>query len=303
VPLTTKVIILDGLDECGAPEAQKYILKVISQSVRKFPIPLVFFISSRPEQVIRHSFNDHPLLPITVRLTLDDKYNPDHDIRLFFVASFASVKRTHILGSRLPRVWPTDGEINRLVLKSSGQFIYAATIVKFVRAARRNPHEQLKTILDLTISGNGTPFAELDALYCQIFSTVEDLPGVMDILSCLFLINRFDGWHHPIASGIEKILSYTPGHLQLVLIDLHSILHVPDTLYGNDDYESNNNHASPKPNDLRVLHASLQDFLMDPARSGDFYMDKGKAHASISQHFLRYIHNYSPCRPGFEDCQ
>ncbi|KDR78522.1 hypothetical protein GALMADRAFT_27421, partial [Galerina marginata CBS 339.88] len=126
------VIILDGLDECGKPEAQQYILKLIANSVSEFPIPLCFLIASRPEKAIRDSFNDRPLLAITDRLTLDEKYHPDDDIRLFLVESFESVKRTHELRSLLPPVWPSNDDIKRLVRKSSGQFIYAATVVKFV---------------------------------------------------------------------------------------------------------------------------------------------------------------------------
>ncbi|KDR70480.1 hypothetical protein GALMADRAFT_76225, partial [Galerina marginata CBS 339.88] len=48
---TPKVIILDGLDECGPAEAQQLILEVVGDSIRKFPIPLCFLIASRPEKV------------------------------------------------------------------------------------------------------------------------------------------------------------------------------------------------------------------------------------------------------------
>ncbi|KDR78452.1 hypothetical protein GALMADRAFT_23036, partial [Galerina marginata CBS 339.88] len=127
------VIILDGLDECGKPEAQQYILRLIANSVSKFPIPLCFLIATRPEKAIRDSFNHQPVLTLTDKLTLDDKYRPDDDIRHFLVESFESVKRTHELRSLLPPVWPSNYNIDSLVRKSSGQFIYAATVVKFVK--------------------------------------------------------------------------------------------------------------------------------------------------------------------------
>ncbi|KAF8811004.1 hypothetical protein BYT27DRAFT_7090431 [Phlegmacium glaucopus] len=272
-----KLIILDGLDECGAAESQRYILKVISDSVLKFPIPLFFLISSRPEQAIRDSFNDQHLLELTVRLTLDEKYRPDDDIRLFLVESFESVKRSHTLRSCLPCDWPISEDIDQLVSKSSGQFIYAATVVKFVRSPRRRPCEQLKIILGINATGNDTPFAELDALYCQIFSMVEDLPRALEALSFLFLIRDLQA-ERSSARLIETILSYAPGDLQLILIDLHSVLDVPDM-------EDDRGH-------LRSLHASLEDFLMDPARSGNLCIDRGKAYAQITRHFLRYIRDY-----------
>ncbi|KAF8813224.1 hypothetical protein BYT27DRAFT_6380322 [Phlegmacium glaucopus] len=106
---------------------------------------------------------------------------------------------------------------------------------------------------------------------------VEDLPRALEVLSFLFLIERLQ---HEDSSArlIETILSYAPGDLQLILIDLHSVLDVPDM---ENDY-----------GDLRALHASLEDFLMDRARSGNLFIDQGKAHAQIARHFLRHIRNY-----------
>ncbi|KDR71958.1 hypothetical protein GALMADRAFT_30531, partial [Galerina marginata CBS 339.88] len=250
-----KLIILDGLDECGTPDIQRYILTVISRSVHKFRIPLFFIIASRPEQAIRDSFNNQPLFDITTRLTLDETYSPDDDIRLFLVESFESVKRTHLLRSHFPRVWPLKSAIDVLVRKSSGQFIYAATVVKFVRSARRRPSEQLDVILGITAARDDTPFAELDSLYRHIFSVVEDLPRALEVLSILLLV--YDRTELNMGE-IETFLSYPPGDLQLILIDLHSVINIP----ADGDGKSY----------LHIFHASLQDFLMDSTRSKDLYL-------------------------------
>jgi hypothetical protein len=336
---TPKVVILDGLDECGTEEAQQSILKVIADSLPKFPIPLCFLIASRPEKAIRHSFNDQPLLEITSPLVLDEKYHPDADIRLFLVESFESVKRTHELRSLLPRHWPTHDDIDHLVRKSSGQFIYAATVVKFVRSSRARPKEQLDIILGITAAGAATPFAELDALYSHIFSSVskDHLPKALEILGFSMLVNADQSeMEYLTVRQIETILSYAHGDLQLNLIDLHSVLHVPaikaenDVNDDDDDGDDDDNHNNDEDRDdngdneeeqedsddadgdhdeednddedpddeLRFLHASLRDFLFDPSRSKDFYIDQSEAHARITQHFLRYIRKYSP---GTED--
>jgi hypothetical protein len=293
-----KVIILDGLDECATQEAQQSILKVIGDSVRKFPIPICFLIASRPEKAIRDSFNDQPLLAITARLVLDDRYHPDDDIRLFLTESFESVKRTHELRSLLPRAWPTTQEIDQLVRKSSGQFIYAATVVKFVRSSRGRPKEQLDIILGITAAAaDAAPFAELDALYCRIFSFVlkNHLPRALEILSVAFLVETYG--EHLTARRIETILSYRHGELQLILIDLHSVLYVP-VLKAEDDEDQ-----FDEENKLRILHTSLQDFLMDQSRSKEFYIDERKAHARIAQLFLHYIREYSPDTEDVYSCK
>ena len=271
--LHPKLIILDGLDECGSPRAQRYILKVISTAVQKFPIPLVFLIASRPEQEIRDSFSAESLNPITTRLALDETYHPDDDIRLFLVQSFDALKRTHAHRSLLPPIWPTAGEVNQLVVTSSGQFIYAATVVKFIRSPRHKPDERLKIIFGLANTANHTPFADLDALYHHIFSSVEDLPRALELLSFCFLIDTRITFPRT-ADNLEWFLWYESGDLQLILMDLRSVLDVPDI--GNKNHE------------LRVLHATLGDFLMNPARSGKFYLDKGKAHAQLTRVVLRY---------------
>ncbi|KDR78558.1 hypothetical protein GALMADRAFT_243978 [Galerina marginata CBS 339.88] len=277
------VIILDGLDECGTPEAQQYILRLIADSVSKFPIPLCFLMASRPEMAIRDSFNDHRLLAITDRLVLDEKYHPNDDIRLFLVESFESVTRTHELRLVLPPLWPSNDDIDSLVRKSSGQFIYAATVVKFVKSSRQRPNKQLDTILDVTATGSATPFAELDALYSTIFNLVlkEDLPNALEIISIVMFLGDFKVLT---ARQIETILSYPHGELQRLLIDLHSVLHVPALKSNGEETDKE---------ELRILHASLRDFLLSSSRSKEFHIHEGIAHEHIVRHLLRYIQEYS----------
>ncbi|KDR77622.1 hypothetical protein GALMADRAFT_155464 [Galerina marginata CBS 339.88] len=276
-----RIVILDGLDECGNSNSQRYILNVISSSVQKFSIPIAFLIASRPEQEIRDAFGTQPLLTITRRLALDDTYRPDNDIRLFLVDSFEFLKQAHTLKSLLPRIWPSRQQIDTLVRKSSGQFIYPATVIKFVCSPRRRPDHQLDLIFGIADTATHTPFTEVDALYRHIFGQVEQqhLRRVLDILSCLFLLpypNRIA----PLCSKVlEDILSYQRGDVHLALSDLHSVLDVPDIV------------DTDRP--LRVLHASLQDFFMDPLRSRSLYIDKARAHARLAQHLLQYIDTLS----------
>ncbi|KDR72172.1 hypothetical protein GALMADRAFT_253009 [Galerina marginata CBS 339.88] len=334
-----RIIVLDGLDECGKPEAQQYILRLVADSISKFPIPLCFLIASRPEKAIRDSFNDQPLLTITDRLILDEKYCPDDDIKLFLVESFESVKRTHELRVLLPAIWPFNNDIDKLVRRSSGQFIFAATVVKFVKSSRQRPNKQLDIILGITTAGSVNPFAELDALYHRIFSLVvkEDLPKALEIISIAMFLRQSS---RLTARQIERILSYPHGELQSILIDLHSVLHVPvlksedeetdkpdeetgvegeetddegeetddegeetddegeetDEEGEEGDEEGDETDEEGEKTDkegLRILHASLRDFLLSPSRSKEFYVDQGLAHEGIARHFLRYIREYS----------
>ena len=75
-----RLIIVDGLDECGKVKNQRYALDVLSTITRELTYPLLFLVASRPEQVIRDSFSKESMCSITTRLGLDDTYKPTADI-------------------------------------------------------------------------------------------------------------------------------------------------------------------------------------------------------------------------------
>ncbi len=89
-------------------------------------------------------------IPKTTRsLPLDDHYLPDHDIRLFLADIFRSVKETHPSNGLLDADWPTPTLIEETVIKSSGQCIYAAVIMKFISSSHLHPPQQLNIIRGL----------------------------------------------------------------------------------------------------------------------------------------------------------
>ncbi|KIM45365.1 hypothetical protein M413DRAFT_55175, partial [Hebeloma cylindrosporum] len=129
---SARVIVIDGLDECNNPEVQCYILEVIAGVVQQYDLPLLFLIASRPEQHLTAAFNFGTLDKNTTRLALDDDFPPEDDIRIFLRDSFVKVKQTHPLKAHIPSGWPAEDLINTIILKSSGQFIYASTVMKYV---------------------------------------------------------------------------------------------------------------------------------------------------------------------------
>ena len=284
-----KLIIIDGLDECGTSNVQRYILSVLATAVQEIPLPISFLIASRPEQTIRDAFHTGPLCSMTRRLALDDSYRPDDDIRLFLRSKFDEIKQNHPLHSILPPEWPSNSEIARLVEKSSGQFIYAATVMKYLNSPHSWPTDGLDIIFGLSNPGIDTPFAELDALYIHIFLRVKNIKRAFEILG--FLLLRPDN-HKRTETGyqlvipqliaaapqlIEDLFFLRRGDIYIILTDLHSIVDVPapDT-----DRTSSTIH---------LFHASLGDFLLDKSRSAAFYIDAGNAHANLTQYFLKHL--------------
>jgi len=266
-----KLVIIDGLDECGEPKDQQYLLEVLSTMAKRLSYPLLFLVASRPEQIIRDTFNRDPLRGVTTRLALDDAYEPDSDIRRFLRSKFDKIRQSHPAGGDLPNPWPSIEELKRLVEKSSGQFIYASTVIKFVDSPHHLPQDRLDIVFGIAPPELATPFAELDALYDQIFSSVIYIEDALKILRILLLFTNLP----PRPSLLDRLLSYKPGTTRMRLSDLHSVLRVPA--------------AEEEDGEIKILHASLSDFLLDPYRSGDYFIDMEVGFDTITRHILNSV--------------
>ena len=269
-----KVIILDGLNECTDPKSQREVLGILKAAAERIHFPLLFLIFSREEKVIRDFFNNPSIRRMSDRIILNESYHPDADIRIYLWSKFQDIALNHPAGAHLPTPWPSNEDIDRLVDKSSGQFIYASTVIEFIESPHHSPEERLDIVFGLAANpGEESPFAELDALYRQIFSSVAsfNVTDILETLSVFFLVDAECVEKSPRA--IEQILSFNPGRVRIILSDLHSAVGLPEE----DD------------GPIKVFHASLIDFLLDRTRSGDYHIDVNAAHASITRHLLKSI--------------
>jgi hypothetical protein len=136
------LILLDGLDECignnDGEEKQCAIIKAIYTCLNCFDISLQCLIASRPEPHIRNIFKQPDILSVSHYLELDDSFDPDQDIKTFFRAEFFRICAYHTLMASVTN-WPAKIVLKHLVAQSSQQFIYAATVIKFVGDPRHNP--------------------------------------------------------------------------------------------------------------------------------------------------------------------
>ncbi|KAJ7245761.1 hypothetical protein C8J57DRAFT_1190748 [Mycena rebaudengoi] len=247
-------IIIDGLDECNDPGVQQEILRCIGRSIRaQDSCPVQFLIASRPESHLREVFQGSLFHETHNSFNVDQSFE---DVRMYLEDEFARIHREHhqtMAGVSSP--WPSSDVIKYLVDKSSGYFIYAATVIKFVDDRNFRPTEQLKALQDT--SNSESPFSALDQLYTQILSTVPSRHRLLPILRAL---EFFEFRLHP--GGIEQLLELKPGDVQLILRGLHSVMRIPEPKYDN----------VPRMWIL-VHHASFRDFLNDQSRSGEFYVD------------------------------
>ena len=254
-PQRSYLVIIDGLDECHDKAIQQSILRLLCETISVHKLPLRFLIGSRPESHIRDSFGQESLYTVTRRVVLDESFNPGRDIQVFLQDGFAKICANNPILSRVEQPWPEEGIIDLLVQRSSSQFVYATTVLKFVGADFCNPKKQLALVL----KPDPTAFSDLDQLYTQILSVY---PSGVNIVQVLGIISAFDGNSREV---IEDILEMEEGELKVVLHGLSSLM--------DENGESSNkgviSHAIP-----HFAHASFGDYLFDSSRSGPFHVNR-----------------------------
>ena len=255
LPQRPYLVIIDGLDECHDKATQQAILRLLCETITVHKLPLRFLIASRPESHIRDSFDQESLYTVTRRVVLDETFDPGRDIQVFLQDGFAKICARNSIPSHVGKPWPEEGVIDLLVQRSSGQFIYATTVLKFVGADFCSPRKQLALLL----KPDPTAFSDLDQLYTQILSVY---PSTVNIVQVLGIISAFDGDSREV---IEDILDMEEGELKLVLRGLSSLMDEKGECL-NKGVVSN---AIP-----HFAHASFGDYLFNSSRSGPFHVNR-----------------------------
>ncbi|KAJ2925834.1 hypothetical protein H1R20_g11260, partial [Candolleomyces eurysporus] len=169
-------ILIDGLDECTDEQRQAELLATIDECVlQNDALPFRIFIASRPEWAIRSVLEDTGYLhQKAYHIQLSDQYDASGDIRLSLSRRLRDIgRRSGDPRARSPS-WPSEEDIETLVVNASGQFIYAATVIKFVSERRSSPVDRLRAVITWTPEDRAQPFAALDLLYTNIVSAAKE---------------------------------------------------------------------------------------------------------------------------------
>ncbi|KAK1223852.1 hypothetical protein PQX77_013266 [Marasmius sp. AFHP31] len=191
-PVVPNIVIVDGLDECSDEDTQLRILSIIRSAYQQAPhFPLRFLICSRPESWIQEAFADDPLLQLSKRIILDDSLAAREDTRKYYLHHFQEIvtcrKYRHI---EFPSPWPSERDLEILVEWTCSQFIFAVTVIKFIKDAGKHPIEQLRIIFEKIRPRRPrtSPYQQLDTLYEVILSANPDPEEVQDILAALLVL-------------------------------------------------------------------------------------------------------------------
>lgn len=260
------VVVMDALDECDIGQDNiSQLLRWLAAEIRNVPF-LKFLITSRPEPPIIAEFSSPAFKPITQSFIL---HQIDPSVIQGDIKRFLQCRLTEVGPS--PH-WPSERQLDALVAKSAGLFIFAKTSVDFIR--RYGPDsapERLNILLQVEDDENSSPYASLDKLYLQVLRnaiSVEDDEHHALLLLFHQVVGAIVLLYDPLPVVVlERWLQVKQGRAKRVLRLLGSVIVTPQ-----NDCEV-----------VRAFHPSFPDFVTNRLRCSDeqFFIDPADHHQRL----------------------
>jgi hypothetical protein len=259
--MTPMIIFVDALDECDDKDLMAEFIEIIADAYRgSRRLPLRMFFTSRVEEHLRKKLEAPAARSVIYHLALQD-FDAANDIRKFFQHRFATIyHENHCLMRDVPWPWPSLWNLDALVEKAAGSFIFAFTLINFVNDGTDLPHRKLPIAL--------AAHAGLDPLYTEVLSTAPRGEVLKRVIGTILLLKLDLS-----ITSLGNLLQLNTAHILQTLFGVQSILMIP----GNDD--------AP----VRLFHTSLRDFLTSKPRSGDFFIDPPARHLDILLNCLKLM--------------
>jgi len=257
-PSSPMIIVIDGLDEYDELSGKFPLKDLIQLLVRNLPgLPFRLLFTSRPEARIKTIFSR--MSSATCCIALQD-YRDSNEIFDYLRLNLSSVREP----GELPQGWPSERDLHHLAQKSEGIWIYASTLVKFVDDEYGYPPQKLELALKAHVG--------LDALFEQVLGDAKKYPHFSLVLGALVFVRNDP--NPPTIFGLSQLLLLNSVHdVRVALRGCLSILLVPDR---DDDY-------------IRPYHASLFDFLTDPNRRMDHFINPVHCNGTILEGCIQLI--------------
>ncbi|KAJ2921977.1 hypothetical protein H1R20_g15118, partial [Candolleomyces eurysporus] len=290
-------ILIDGLDECqgelstttdlgrvkmkyNAEDRQAELLAAIRNSLLNSDLPFRVFIASRPELPIRTALGPTgPLHGLAYQIQLSDQYDATEDMRRYLRRRFQDI------GLRIGQPdWFTEGNIETLVQAGSGQFVYVATVFKYVSERRASPVHMLKTVLNWTPGQATRPFEALDMLYTNILSNAKEAYEAVDAHSGRDFLLLFRMFHIgedellPLTlapNRLSKLLNLESNASEILASDLRSLVYLEEDELGTMQ--------------LTEYHKSFSDFMNEESRAKDLFVSYSRVYTHITKCCMQRI--------------
>jgi hypothetical protein len=239
-----KIVVIDGLDEFPGVPLLRRIVTLISDVLKTHPsLPLRFLVTAKT-----HNLNSAILaLPRIRCLRLEGPFAAAEQIRIFLQAE---------LQEKIPSLTSMQpSPIDKLLQRSSGQFVYASALVGFLADELHDAKERLERIISWEDVPVGS--SELNTLYLHILrGATLDEKLLVQILS---LVVRCPSH----IESFSKLVDLPPRDIILLLRNVRPVVHLPDP----DAFQLSHK--------IHVRHMTFINFLTDKARANSFFLDEG----------------------------
>jgi len=250
------LIVVDALDECDSYE--KLLPSLVSWSHLSKSLKLL--ITSRHYHDIQSR-----LRSVSVYHNLNTGHgvstHTSHDLEKYFVARFSGV-------TGLPPKWPGPIRVSLLVRKAAGLFVWAKSAMNFILHKGGDPEERL----DIISAGSGEGIDAVDSLYHQVISVALQGLRKQEETALRLVLGSIIIAKTPLRTqDLKELLGVKDASLNSIISQLGPILSINDANY------------------LRVCHQSVTDFLLDPERSRDFWIDCQLHSLCFSGYCLKFL--------------
>ena len=241
------IVVIDAINECHGP--LQMFIKILADKYCESPPPIRFFVTSRPEEEVLGEFNCYSKRVHTLNLT---DFPAHKDIEIFFDEELKTLKTKHLIyrGSRKLGDWPSPQDLDSLVRKSEGLFIYASSLLKFIGDC--NEGGDLQSRLRRALHQHDG----LDIFFRQVLWNAPEFynPDFHRLLGATCFLHE----ELPLGSVVVLLRLHSAADARRLLRSCRSILQIPQTDDGN----------------ITFFHSSLRHFLTDRNRSHKFTFDR-----------------------------
>jgi len=247
VPLGNQIIfVVDALDECSDQGQLAELLNALADLNEDFRVK--FLLTSRPEMHIRDSPINDPGLSSILQLHTIDPDQVMGDIRLYISKTLENASSS--------TSWYSTSDVDALVRLSAGLFIFAATVLKYIRdrGTVRGRQERLRKATS-AVKASHAAIAPVDRIYEFILTEAsrsdcvddDELLATQNVLACILVIRASIS-----VDALAELIRVEAEDLRECLERLHSVVYLPQ---------------DNKTSGVRTLHASFGDYLYDRASS------------------------------------
>jgi hypothetical protein len=163
-------------------------------------------------------------------------------------------------------------------MKASGQFIFPATVIKFIDNPRRRPQELLDMVLaHLQLwdrsQEESSPLQDLYELYDLVLRQPDvDRNLLKRLLHAITAISSPASYINS-PEFLDGLLSFAPGTSSIALCDLHSVLNIPTQEQAT---------GKTKNRFMFFHHKTMLDYLHSPTLASDLYQSPRDTHLYLA---------------------